>query len=90
MLVEGKTEWQVDSAAWGDTVTVATYTVSDDVSKNEKLKSWVCVFYPSGIIRQVANGGTFYAEEKGTYTVLYSAFDETGNHTTFSYTVNVS
>ena len=90
LLVEGKSEWQVDSAAWGDTVTVATYTVSDDVSKNDKLKAWVCVFYPSGIIRQVANGGTFYAEEKGTYTVLYSAFDETGNHTTFSYTVNVS
>ena len=90
LLVEGKKDGQVDSAAWGETVTVATYTVSDDVSKNEKLKAWVCVFCPSGIIRQVANGGTFYAEEKGTYTVLYSAFDETGNYTTFAYMVNVS
>lgn len=90
LLVEGKTDGQMDYAKWGETVSIARYTVSDDVSKDEKLRTWVCVFCPSGIVREVSNGGKFYAEEKGTYTVLYSAVDETGNYTTFAYKVNVS
>lgn len=90
LTVKGVSENQVVEAAWGATVTVATYTVSDDISTEDMLDSWIYVFSPSGIAEEVANGGTFYAGEKGKYTVLYYCYDEAGNYTTFAYVVNVS
>ena len=80
----------MDTAKWGDTVAVASFTATDDISDAKHVKAWVCVYYPSGIVRDLNQGGSFYAEEKGTYTVLYYACDEMGNFSTFAYVVKVS
>lgn len=90
LKVEGKVENQVDTAKWGDTVAVANFTATDDISDAKNVKAWVCVYYPSGIVRDLDKGGSFYAEEKGSYTVLYYACDEMGNFSTFAYVVKVS
>ena len=90
LKVEGKTENEVVTAKWGATVEVASFTASDDVTTAEALDAWVVVIYPSGIMRDLGNGGSFYAEEKGVYTVLYSAYDEVGNFSTFAYVVKVA
>lgn len=90
LIVEGVYENEVITASWGDTVTVKSYTISDDISSADAINSWVSVIYPSGIMRETSNGGTFYAEEKGDYTVLYCGFDEVGNYSTFAYVVRVS
>ena len=89
LTVEGKVQDQVVTAKWGATVEVAKYTVSDDLSKEDKIIAWVNVFYPDGQILEVANGGTFHAKKKGKYTIFYSAYDEVGNFTTFAYYVMV-
>ena len=88
--VEGVEENAVLKAAWGSNVKVASYKVSDDVSDAQAITAWIEVIYPSNIMREVSNGGTFYAEEKGDYTVIYCAFDEMGNYTTFAYVVTVA
>ena len=90
LIVDNMSENEVTKAVWGDTVRVASYSVSDDMSPANAIESWICVFYPSGIARDLGKGGTFYAEEKGTYTVLYYAYDEMGNYSTFAYVVEVS
>lgn len=90
IMVNGVKANEVVTAAWGANVKVASYTATDETTASDALKSWVCVFCPSGIIRQVANGGTFYAREKGKYTVFYHCYDETGNYATFKYFVVVS
>ncbi|MBE5751341.1 MAG: hypothetical protein E7357_02910 [Clostridiales bacterium] len=90
LIVEGVYENQVLTAAWGETVTVKDYTVSDDISSEASIVSWISVFYPSGTVREPEANGTFYADEKGNYTVYYCAYDETGNYTTFAYVVSVS
>ena len=78
------------SATQNTNVTVATYTATDDTTASDILNSWVCVFFPSGECKQLENGGTFYASEKGKDTVFYEAFDEAGNYTTLRYFVVVS
>ena len=88
LTVDGITENQVFSAEWCTTVKVASFTASDNMTVDDALKSWVCVFCPSGIIRQVTDG-TFYTEEKGKYTVFYQSVDEMGNYTSFRYYVTV-
>ena len=90
IVVDGKVKDEVVSAKWGASVTVATYSVSDDISLAENVKSYINVIYPSGIMRRVENGGTFYAEEKGQYTIAYYALDEIGNMSLFTYYVVVS
>lgn len=90
LTVDGVYENEVVTAEWGATVTVKSYTVSDDISSADAINSWVSVFYPSGIVRETGNGGTFYAEEKGDYTVLYCGMDAEGNYSTFAYVVRVS
>ncbi len=90
ITVEGATENEIRTATWGANVKVASYTVTDETSAKDELKAWVCVFSPSGIVRQVDGNGTFYAEEKGKYTVFYHCYDKVGNYTTFKYFVVVS
>ncbi len=87
--VEGVDENKVYGAAFGSYVTVAEYSVSDNVSGADKILSYVSVIYPSGIMRTIENGGKFVTDERGTYTVLYFCCDETGNYSTFSYSVKV-
>ncbi len=90
IVVEGKVENEVGSAKWGASVKVANYSVSDDISLPEEIDSCILVVYPSSIIREVSNGGSFYAEEKGKYTVMYYAYDEIGNAALFVYFVDVA
>ena len=90
IVVEGKVEDEVVSAKWGASVTVATYSVSDDITAAENIDSCILVTYPSAIIREIPNGGSFYAEEKGRYTVMYYAYDEIGNVSWFIYYVQVA
>lgn len=90
ITVDGVTANEVLSATQNTNVTVATYTATDDTTASDILNSWVCVFFPSGECKQLENGGTFYASEKGKYTVFYEAFDEAGNYTTLRYFVVVS
>lgn len=90
ITIDGVTANEVLSATQNTNVTVATYTATDDTTASDILNSWVCVFFPSGECKQLENGGTFYASEKGKYTVFYEAFDEVGNYTTLRYFVVVS
>ena len=90
ITVNGKVENEVVSAKWGASVKVATYSVSDDISSADKIKSYINVIYPSSIMRTIQNGGSFYAEEKGKYRVVYFAYDEIGNVTMFTYYVQVA
>jgi hypothetical protein len=80
----------VVTAKWGASVTVASYSVSDDISEAANVKSYVDVIYPSAIMRSVPNGGSFYAEEKGLYRIVYYAIDEVGNMSWFTYYIQVS
>ena len=89
IVVDGKVKDEVVSAKWGASVTVATYSVSDNMSAIENIDSCIQVIYPSAIMRKVPNGGSFYAEEKGRYTVVYYAYDEVGNAAMFTYHVQV-
>jgi hypothetical protein len=90
IVVEGRVEDEVVTAKWGASVTVASYSVSDNISEAANVKSYVNVIYPSAAMRKVPNGGSFYAEEKGLYTVVYYAMDEVGNISLFTYYVQVS
>ena len=90
IVVDGKVEDEVLTAKWGASVTVATYSVSDDITATDKITTCISVIYPSAVLRIIPNGGTFYAEEKGRYTVIYYAQDEVGNYTMFVYYVQVS
>jgi hypothetical protein len=83
-------EEEVVTAKWGASVTVASYSVSDDISDAANVKSYVDVIYPSAIMRSVPNGGSFHAEEKGLYRIVYYAIDEVGNMSWFTYYVQVS
>ena len=90
LLVEGKTEGQQDKASLGDTIATAPYTVSDDDTTGNELKNWCSVIYPSGVLKLLKSGASFQATEKGTYTVMYCAYDSIGNTSTFVYTIKVS
>ncbi|MBR2341044.1 MAG: hypothetical protein IKA72_01370, partial [Clostridia bacterium] len=83
-------EGEVVTAKLGTDVTIAKYTVSDNVSEVEMIKSYVYVLSPTGFMQKVANGGKFFAEHRGDYEVHYYAYDEVGNYTIYSYTVRVS
>ena len=92
LTVEGRADGDIIGGTWGADIAVANYTVTDDLSAEDAIDSCVEVFYPSGVMRKVdmKNGGTFYAEEKGDYTIFYFAYDEEGNYTTFAYIIRVA
>ncbi len=90
LVAIGVAEGEVVKASVGSTVTIAQCIVADETTDLSALTAWVSVFYPSGVVRAPQNGSTFYAGEKGNYTVLYCCYDEVGNYTTFAYVVQVS
>ncbi len=90
LMVEGVTDGQQIKASVGDTIKTAPYSVSDDDTELKEVKHWCSVIYPSGVLKLVNSGASFEAKEKGLYTVLYVAYDETGNTSMFAYTVKVS
>mgnify|MGYP003311966366 CR=1 FL=1 len=90
IVVADRTEGETIKAAYRVKVAVANYTVSDDVTNAEDIKSCVYVMYPSGLMKEVVGGKTFDTIEKGVYYVTYLAFDEFGNIATFMYKILVS
>lgn len=79
----------VIDAKVGERITLAEYTYSDDQSSKEAIRTYVTVFAPTLKTAKITNG-TFLAEEKGVYTVVYSCYDANGNYVTAMYTVRVS
>ena len=68
----------------GETVTVATAQVQDNVTSNCTVASYV--YNPEGVKIDVTNG-TFVASMEGVYTVRYMAFDGDGNYSFATYEV---
>lgn len=77
----------VTEARTGDTVKIASATVTDNLNENCTLA--VFVKKPDGVFLP-ADGMSFVAESSGNYTVYYMAFDESGNYIYHSYNVRVS
>ncbi len=73
----------------GDTVTVATVSVSDDTSAQDKIKVVTYLQAPSGKITNITGQSTFVASSAGTYTVHYRAEDEGGNISIASYSITI-
>ncbi len=71
----------------GDTIKIATATVSDNVT--EELIVNVYVIPPKQTMIAVSNGGEFVANEKGKYSVYYYTEDEEGNVTFEHYDITV-
>jgi len=69
-------------------VTVAEYSVSDDLTPAEDLISYVVVYDPD-YLQVTIQDGKFAAFKKGEYTVCYYCYDSEGNCNTVSYTVCV-
>lgn len=78
----------VVNAKIGDKIKIVSYTVSDDYSATDKLKTFVSVIDPNYAI-EVLEGNSFVAKMKGTYKICYYCYDETGNLSMQYYTVKV-
>ena len=88
--VSGIEDGAVFASKLGSKITVATYTVSDNVCDVNEIKSYVYVTWPSGLMMKLQGGKSFLASEKGTYTVVYFAYDLTGNCSSVMYSIIVS
>ncbi len=82
----GDNKWAV--ATYGNYVKVKGYTVSDDYTESENIGVFITVFSPRGEVI-LLDGDSFYADEKGTWTVYYSAYDEVENCVMKSYKIVV-
>lgn len=71
----------------GDTITVGSVSLSDNVDSEEQIGLSVMVKSPSGVLTIVDK--TFKAEESGVYTVYYYAADTFGNFTMSQYQVEI-
>ena len=69
-------------------VSVAEYSVSDDMTETKDILHDVVVYDPD-YIRMTFEEGKFAALKKGDYLVCYYAYDDKGNYATVSYTVHV-
>ena len=74
-----------ESAAIGATVTVPEAKITADSSS----EYYVLVINPKGVITNITATRSFKAEFKGTYKVIYSAYDSDGNVKTVYYDVIV-
>jgi len=68
----------------GDTVKVATATVTDD---NSEVELTVSVIDADGVVSIVDK--SFKAKKKGEYTIIYMAIDADGNASFYQYVINV-
>lgn len=71
----------------GDTITVGSVSLSDNVDDEEQISLSVMVKSPSGVLTIVDK--SFKAEESGVYTVYYYAADTFGNFTMSQYQVEI-
>ena len=76
----------VVSAKVGETVKVAEFTATDNISK--EVSSFICVEGPNGIYTLVKDNA-FVPKQAGEYIVRYMVWDEAGNYAFKSYTVIV-
>lgn len=76
------------TAAWGSTITIPEYTVSDngDVSK-VTVKTYVVA--PNGQLESIKNNKVSFAM-KGEYTVYYFLVDENNNTANYTYSIQVA
>ncbi len=72
------TDYQFKSVAPGATVTIPQIGVSDDMDMS--FRYTVGLYSPSGNLVDYS-GGTFVAEELGTYALVLKAYDKSGNST---------
>ena len=72
----------------GQEISVASATVSDNISATEDIELHVCVKNSCGVISYVKNG-VFKPDKAGEYTVVYIAYDASGNMTMEKYVVNI-
>lgn len=77
----------VTSAKKDDVVTVAEYTVSDDNSENPTVHIFLVT--PYGTVCRL-EGNAFKAIADGTYTVMYTVYDENNNFAMIKYDVKVA
>lgn len=86
VIDDGYNEKTTERVKVGDVVTIKGYSVSDDMSSSDKIKSYVLVYTANGEMKAIVNG-SFKAEEKGEYIVMYCAYDESGNYSSAYYIV---
>lgn len=77
-----------ETASWGGTLTLPTYTVSDNGgAENVTVKIYVVA--PNGLLETVKNNNIFFAL-KGEYTVYYFLVDENNNTANYTYHIQVA
>lgn len=86
--IDGIEDGSIVEVAYLSKVTVANYTLEDNVSEVEKIVSFVEVYGPD-YVHEILTDKTFFATKKGEYTVIYIAFDELGNIAVKTYIVRV-
>lgn len=78
----------VVTAELGDTVSVQGYTVSDDLTPEEDIKTYIILCSPLNDMSRMS-GTEFFAAIAGDYKVIYYCYDSNGNYTVQFYTVSV-
>ncbi len=79
----------IKTAKLNDKVKIAKYTVSDNWCSNDELEVTVRVFTPYNEFLAM-DGDTFTTSNKGTYRIVYSCVDTSGNIAEIYYSVNVN
>lgn len=78
----------VVSAKLGEKIDVVSFSVNDDYSPADKLKTFVCVIEPNHAM-EILENTSFVAKKVGSYKVCYYCYDEAGNLSMEYYTVKV-
>lgn len=84
---EIKTEECDRFVALGGEIKPAAYTVTDDLSDESQITSYVCIVRPDG--SGVSGKDSVMATMKGVYKIVYYAFDAYGNLSTLTYEITV-
>lgn len=84
---EIKTEEHNRFVKLGEEIKPADYTVTDDLSSKEEIKSYVCIVRPDG--SGVGGKQSITATMKGVYKIVYYAFDAYGNMSVLTYEITV-
>jgi len=88
-IADGLNETSLCKVAYNSVVTVADFTVTDNRTMAENLKTYVIVYSPKGEKRVLADTNEFVAERKGLYKICYYCIDEVGNMAVRFYNVEV-
>lgn len=86
---EIKVDTSKASASIGSTVSVRSYTVSDNITPKDEIKVSIYVISPTGVMSDITSKKNFLADVKGEYKVIYYAADLADNIASVSYVVDV-